>query len=828
MKKLFLIAAVVAGSLSLVAQDTTPPTIVSLDFTPKSVDVTVNPQTVAVTMNVTDDLSGVKFITATFTSPTTAQRQFAFLSLSSGTSTNGTFTGSATIPKFVESGNWTLSVFIGDNAGNSANISTATLAAHVPPFPTLLAVVSNPDTTAPTVTGIAFSSSSLDVSAGPQTLTVTLTLTDSPAGVSFSNFFGTFPIVFQSPSGKQHQYIAPSDFTMTTGNVNSGTWQAMHSFPRYSESGVWTIATLTLQDAAGNQIARSTSTLTGLGLTDSFTMVDTNPDTMPPSIISFDFSPKLVDTSAAAQTVTVTANITDDLSGVDFSPDTPSSSFYHGVRFTSPSHGQSVLCCAFSPVWTKTGGTTLSGTWQAPLTIPQFSEQGTWKADVTLLKDAVQNTLNLTTAQMAATPFFFPTDLVVVKPSLTSDGTVGPGGGTVMDTSFGARAEIIFPTSPPAPSMVSTTTTVAIDVFSSPLDIPNPNGFSGPGTLFVDVTLTPIPTYPFPAPGVTLVLPVSPAGVPGTPLSLFSVDPVSGTLVPVLNTSGTQVVGTIDAGGLSATFLNVSHLSIFVGLIPAKTDQATLTVTGPSSVTFGTTGTATASGGSGTGALSFSAGASTGCSVSGSTVSVTDASGSCSLTATKAGDATYNPATSVPFAVTLVKADQATLTVTGPSSVTFGTTGTATASGGSGTGALSFSSGASTGCSVSGATVSVTDASGSCTLTATKAADNNYKSTTSAPFTVTLVPATGAAQMVTALIANLSDPSLGLTKAQISSLTDKLNNVLASIQAGLNKQAINQLNAFISSVQSSFKTGKISLATANTLIGAANAIIAVL
>src|SRR5258708_27707238 len=130
----------------------------------------------------------------------------------------------------------------------------------------------------------------------------------------------------------------------------------------------------------------------------------------------------------------------------------------------------------------------------------------------------------------------------------------------------------MFPAPPPAPSMVTTTTTIAIDVFPSPLAIPNPNGFSVPGTSFVDLTLTRIPSFPFPAPGVTLVLPVSPAGIAGTSLSLFSVDPVSGTLAPVLSTSGTQVVGTIDAGGLSATFLNVSHLSIFVGLIPSVTD----------------------------------------------------------------------------------------------------------------------------------------------------------------------------------------------------------------------------------------------------------------
>jgi hypothetical protein len=78
------------------------------------------------------------------------------------------------------------------------------------------------------------------------------------------------------------------------------------------------------------------------------------------------------------------------------------------------------------------------------------------------------------------------------------------------------------------------------------------------------------------------------------------------------------------------------------------------------------------------------------------------------------------------------------------------------------------------------------------------------------------------------LIVVISNPSLGLTSGQISSLTDKLNNVLASIQAGQDKQAINQLNAFINSVQSSVKTGKISVQTGGTLIAAANAIIAVL
>lgn len=81
---------------------------------------------------------------------------------------------------------------------------------------------------------------------------------------------------------------------------------------------------------------------------------------------------------------------------------------------------------------------------------------------------------------------------------------------------------------------------------------------------------------------------------------------------------------------------------------------------------------------------------------------------------------------------------------------------------------------------------------------------------------------------VTILINLLSDPSLGLTSGQIASLTDKLDNALASIQLGQDKQAINQLDAFVNSVQVNLKNGKISAQAATTLIAAANAIIAVL
>jgi len=88
------------------------------------------------------------------------------------------------------------------------------------------------------------------------------------------------------------------------------------------------------------------------------------------------------------------------------------------------------------------------------------------------------------------------------------------------------------------------------------------------------------------------------------------------------------------------------------------------------------------------------------------------------------------------------------------------------------------------------------------------------------------VPSQAAA--VTNLMALLSSPELALSSGQVASLTDKLNNALASIQAGQNKQATKQLKAFISAVESARKNFKISTQTADVLVAEANAIVAML
>lgn len=223
-----------------------------------------------------------------------------------------------------------------------------------------------------------------------------------------------------------------------------------------------------------------------------------------------------------------------------------------------------------------------------------------------------------------------------------------------------------------------------------------------------------------------------------------------GTVASVL-TGGAATQSAIGIYAVTADFIptNTTDFNSLTGLsagnfeINAKWTQTTLVVTGPVSLTYGSTAFVTTSGGSGGGAMTyFTTGATTGCSVNTSTgeLSVTNASGVCIIKAIKAEDAQYNPAVSEPFTVTLNKAAQAVVTISGPASITVGTTGTYVGAGGSGSGAISYSTSGG-GCSVVPATgvVSVVNASLPCSVTATRAASNNYLVRSSTPLSVTLV-----------------------------------------------------------------------------------------
>ena len=541
--------------------------LVNFDFDPTSVNAIGGPGETTVTARVTDDLAGTSFVSVTFRSPGNSQFQQAFMQRISGNQFDGTYEGVVSIPEFSESGVWTPSVSVQDLAGNFDSFSSPALTGLG--FPTELTVTSIEDTTAPQPTGITLTPAAVDVSAGPQVVNVALEITDNVSGVDLANQdLGDFTITLVSPGGIQRQRLSNRQFTLTSGDGLDGTWEADLTLPRFSEAGEWSIESVTLRDGVNNFVFLSASQLASLGI-DATLDVTSNPaDTIPPSLLDLTFTPGFINTSTGPANVIVSYETSDDRSGVAFAPDTPNSTFSRGARFQSPSGGQSHVTFPFGNVFALTSGTPLNGTWQHTLFFPQFSEDGDWRISSLTIEDAVRNQLNLNTAQLDARGV---PRLVIIRPSLDSDGIVGGGGGDVSDDTFGDRAKVTVP-----PGALGGSTDVAIDVLEDPLNIPNPSGFVAPGTSFVNIELTPEPTFPLGPPGLTVVLPVIDPLPPGTVLSLFKVDEATGSLVPAIGVSGSPVTGTVDAGGVSATFSGIAGLSTVVGLVPGEAETPTV------------------------------------------------------------------------------------------------------------------------------------------------------------------------------------------------------------------------------------------------------------
>lgn len=554
----------VLGCLSLIpayaqTSDTTPPVLVSFSFTPTSVDVSAGPQTVTVTARITDDLSGESYGYVYFYSPSD-QYVLGYFARISGDALDGMYQASVTIPQFRQAGTWQAYVYMYDAAGNSSYLAPSTLQSDG--FSSDLTVIDSvADAQPPTLVSVTFSPSTIDVSSSDVDVTISLHVTDNLTGANFSSLgyfaLGLSPQTLSPALGSQ-QFVASEEFQLVSGTPQDGIWQAVKTIPRYSPNGVWQIQFVQLYDVATNFIYLGPTQLQDAGITPVLTVTSSPSDVTPPTLTGLSFSPSLINTSLGTQSVTISMSASDDLSGVDFTPTTPDIAYIQ-IGLSSPSGNQNVYVSPYTAP-TNVAGTPLAGTWQMSVTWPQYSEEGTWKISFLSVKDRDANQVNYTSTMLEA--MGLPDSVTVTKPSLTSDGTVGPNGGTVIDDAFGPRASVTFPD-----GVAPVTTTVSIDVFTSPLSVPTPAGFTVPGTYFMNISFSPSLGTPLRSPGITVVLPLLTPMTPGAHLSLYHIDPVTGTLAPAMNAFGHFVVGTVNGDGLSAAFLNVVTLSTVVAYL---------------------------------------------------------------------------------------------------------------------------------------------------------------------------------------------------------------------------------------------------------------------
>lgn len=585
MKSLPITILLALGAVSsLCAQsDTQAPNLVGLSISPASVDVTLAAKPIVFSLQVTDDLSGVNLTGPLRTllylqSPSKAQTVHATIvdQGQTGVILNANNTITVSMPRYAEPGIWTIQyIRLMDLAGNVVRPTGTELAAAG--FPVTVNVIdATPDFAPPQLAGITMSPSSLVVSASDVVVTVNMTVTDDASGfVADSPGHTDFEIT--SPSSHQSRFIPISDWKLISGTSVNGVWQASFVMPRYSEPGIWRIVSLRLHDRAGSQRIYSASDLAPFGSAVTLSIASSPFDSTSPLLSNMTFNQAVIDPTTGPITVVAQMTLSDDLSGISVASDRVQDTNYlpftfGGISFKSPSGAQTVYSNAVPSSGVLLAGNTLSGLWSFDAVFPQFCEAGTWTATVSI-RDATRNVRTYSGAQLAA--LGVPQQIFVIRPSLLPDGVpVNSAGGTVVDDTFGNRAELIVPA-----GIFSQPTTVAIDVLQSPVSIALPSGFSSADSYFVNVDLVPKPTFPLASPGITVVLPLTKIVVPGTQLSLHSIDPITGSLVPALDVNGVPIVGLVDVGGQTATFSGVSHFSTLVGLVTNVVTVVPLEVT---------------------------------------------------------------------------------------------------------------------------------------------------------------------------------------------------------------------------------------------------------
>ena len=358
-----LLLALAAG-LAFAGDDTTPPELKALRFTPATIDTSTGSAEVTVSFSVTDDASGANYFEAIFVDASGGVRQSASAKFTPTlTATNSV---RFTFPQFSNSGTWILAqVFLSDAAGNTLVLDADGLSGRG--LPTRLEVKSARDTESPKLTALEFSPAQIDTSAGPADVTVKYTATDDLSGANY------IEVSFVSPTGGARRG-GSAKFQAALSESKSMTV----TFPRQSEAGEWTLSTVFLSDAAGNTLVLNTDGVAGLGFRTALDVKSAAPDTTPPSLTGLRFAPEAIDTREGAAIVKVDFTATDDLSGVN----------HLELSFLSPSGN------------VRQGGsakfdTAKSVSKSIDVTFPRQSEAGQWTLNTVFLSDAAGNTLVL-------------------------------------------------------------------------------------------------------------------------------------------------------------------------------------------------------------------------------------------------------------------------------------------------------------------------------------------------------------------------------------------------------------------------------------------------
>ena len=341
---------------------------------------------VAITIQASDNLSGLEYVSLGFQSPDGSQTRYAYASIpyqiAAGSATTATLSAQLSFDPFDAAGEWTLSnVYLSDRAGNTYYRSAGY--DGLPPSLSSLSIQVDPGGASPPpaadktpVQLLAAHLSATDFALTPgeeSILTLSLQAIDDQSGFSYGYFS------FQSPSGTQDLSVNTSN--LLSGDLGSGSFFGSVHIPAYSESGFWKLTSASFSDLANNgAYAYGESTLENLlpGLsTLGFTIHNTQQDLEGPRVQAVSLSAPSINLNQSTPSPLMATLAIEDLgAGVDSG----------WLVFQSPSRTQSVNI-NLSPL----NGTRNSGLFRGTAYLPPFSEAGVWTLTEYYIRDFAGN-----------------------------------------------------------------------------------------------------------------------------------------------------------------------------------------------------------------------------------------------------------------------------------------------------------------------------------------------------------------------------------------------------------------------------------------------------
>jgi len=213
----------VLGSSLLFGQDGSPPVLVSLDFSPKLVNVSDSDQTVTTDLRITDNLSGVNQLSVLFkksgTQTAVSDSVTAAASLISGDFQDGIYRVQVTVRRFSPTGNWILIITATDSVGNALVCDATCLAAINAPSTLVVTAGNSP----PVVTNPGTQSNgngdsvSLQIQASdPDGDTLTYSAIGLPPGLSIGSNSGLISGTLGLNSETYAVFVSASDGSIST------------------------------------------------------------------------------------------------------------------------------------------------------------------------------------------------------------------------------------------------------------------------------------------------------------------------------------------------------------------------------------------------------------------------------------------------------------------------------------------------------------------------------------------------------------------------------------------------------------------------------------